>query len=165
MAKKVFYSFHFKPDSWRVSQVRNIGAIEDNKPVSDNDWETVVKKGDEAIKNWIDSQMNGRSCIVVLVGENTANRKWINYEINQAWNKGKGVVGIRIHGLKNKDGYIANSGNNPFDYITFSKDQSKLSTVVKCYNPQGTNSKERYDWIAKYLEAAVDEAIKIRAKH
>lgn len=35
MARRVFYSFHYVPDNWRVSQVRNIGAIEDNKPAKD----------------------------------------------------------------------------------------------------------------------------------
>jgi hypothetical protein len=29
MAKKCFLSFHYKPDNWRVSQVRQIGAIEE----------------------------------------------------------------------------------------------------------------------------------------
>lgn len=51
MARKVFYSFHYIPDCWRVSQIRNIGAIEDNKPASDNDWEEVKKGGDSGIKN------------------------------------------------------------------------------------------------------------------
>ncbi len=35
MARRVFYSFHYVPDCWRTSQVRNIGAIEGNKPASD----------------------------------------------------------------------------------------------------------------------------------
>ena len=39
MARKCFYSFHYQPDNVRASQVRNIGAIEGNQPVSDNDWE------------------------------------------------------------------------------------------------------------------------------
>lgn len=162
MAKRVFYSFHYKPDNWRVSQVRNIGAVEDNKPSSDNDWETVTDKGDEAISNWIAEQMKGRSCTIVLVGENTANRKWINHEISKSWNKGMGVAGIYIHGLKNKDGYIANKGSNPFDHVTHTKSGKKLSDTVKCYDPRGTNSKERYEWICKYLEAIIDEAISIR---
>jgi len=55
--RQVFYSFHYKPDSWRVSQVRNIGTIEGNKPAPDNDWETVTKSGDDAIKKWIEDQM------------------------------------------------------------------------------------------------------------
>ena len=81
MARRVFYSFHYKPDVMRVSQVRNIGLLEANRPATDNDWETVKSGKDAAIKRWITQQMNGRSCTVVLVGENTANRKWINHEI------------------------------------------------------------------------------------
>lgn len=52
-------SFHYKPDSWRASQVRQIGSIEGNQPVSDNDWESVTKGGDEATKRWIAGNMKG----------------------------------------------------------------------------------------------------------
>ena len=38
MARKAFYSFHYKNDNWRASTVRNIGSVEGNKPASDNDW-------------------------------------------------------------------------------------------------------------------------------
>ena len=162
MTRHVFYSFDYKPDVMRVSQVRNIGAIEANRPARDNDWETVTSGTDPAIKIWITEQMKGRSCAVVLVGENTANRKWINYEIIKSWDEGMGLVGINIHGLKNTDSYIANKGANPFDYIGYGKTGKKLSSIVKCYNPVGSNSKERYAWIAKYLENAVVEAIGIR---
>jgi len=160
--RQVFYSFHYKPDSWRVSQVRNIGVIEGNKPAPDNDWESIVNAGEQKIKNWIKEQMKGRSCTIVLVGENTAGRKWINHEIVESWNAGMGVVGIYIHGLKNKEEYISNQGKNPFDKITYGNDGKKLSAVVKCYNPAGSNSKERYAWISKYISDAVEEAIRIR---
>ncbi|MCG8017754.1 MAG: TIR domain-containing protein [Candidatus Thiodiazotropha sp. 'RUGA'] len=162
MARRVFYSFHYRPDVFRVSQVRNIGAIEPNRPATDNDWETVKSGKDIAIKRWITAQMKGRSCTVVLVGQDTANRKWINHEIIKSWDEGMGVVGIRIHGLKNSDGYISNMGSNPFGYIGYGHIGRNLSTIVKCYNPAGSNSKERYAWIAKHLENAVEEAIKIR---
>lgn len=165
MARHVFYSFHYNPDVMRASQVRQIGALEGNKPASDNDWETVVGGGDEAIKKWIADQMNGRSCTIVLVGENTANRKWINHEIIESWNAKMGVVGIRINGLKNGDGNIAKMGHNPFDYIGLGDPKKKLSTVVKCYNPAGTNSKERYAWISEHLADAVEEAIQIRSAY
>lgn len=162
MTRHVFYSFHYKPDVMRVSQVRNIGALEANRPARDNDWETVTGGGDAAIKKWVTEQMKGRSCTVVLVGEETANRKWINYEIIKSWDEGMGVVGIHIHGLKNTDSRTANMGANPFDYIGYGNTGKKLSSIVKCYNPAGNDSKERYAWIAKHLENAVEEAIKIR---
>ena len=40
--------------------------------------------------------MYGRSFTIVLAGSNTANRKWINYEIIKSWDDGMGVVGIHI---------------------------------------------------------------------
>lgn len=162
--RQVFYSFHYNPDAWRASTVRNIGALEGNRPAPDNDWETIVRGGDDAIKRWINDQMKYRSCAVVLVGSQTAGRKWINYEIVRSWNEGMGVVGIRIHGLKNHEGYIAQKGQTPFEYINYGDSGKKLSSIVRCYDPAGENSKERYDWITKYLSDAVEEAITIRNK-
>jgi hypothetical protein len=165
MARRVFYSFHYKSDNWRASVVRNIGAIEGNKPASDNDWETITSGGDESIKRWIAGQMKDRSCTVVLVGTETANRKWINYEINKSWNDGMGVVGIRIHGLENSQGETSTMGSNPFDFITYDNSQQKLSSIVKCYTPAGSTSKERYRWIENHLANVIEEAIMIRAKN
>jgi len=160
--RQVFYSFHYIPDSWRASQVRNIGTIEGNRPAPDNDWEKITSAGNEEIKKWIKEQIRFRSCTIVLVGNNTANRKWINYEIVQSWNDGMGVVGIYIHGLKGSDGYTSEKGENPFDYIKYGETGKKLSSVVKCYSPVGTNSKEKYEWISKHLSNAVEEAIRIK---
>jgi hypothetical protein len=67
MARRCFFSFHYKPDSHRASQVRQIGTIEGNRPATDNDWETITSRGDSAIEKWIADQMKGKSCTVVLV--------------------------------------------------------------------------------------------------
>ena len=165
MPRSVFYSFHYKPDATRASMVRQIGSISGNKPANDNDWEKVVGGGETAIKNWITNQMRGRSCTVVLVGSSTANRKWINHEIIESWNAGMGVVGIRIHGLKDLQQNTATMGRNPFDYITHGPTKKKLSTIIKCYNPGGVTSKEKYAWIEKHLANAVEEAIRIRKQN
>lgn len=165
MARRSFFSFHYKPDASRAAQVRNMGVVDGNKPVSDNDWETVTKGGDAKIKKWIADQLYGRSCTVVLVGSNTAGRKWINYEIVKSWDERMGVVGIHIHGLKNLDGKVSSKGRNPFANITHGESGKKLSSIVKCYTPAGSNSKERYAWIKKHLSNAVEEAIKIRSNN
>jgi hypothetical protein len=165
MKRNCFYSFHYVPDCTRVAQIRSIGAIEGNSPASDNDWESIKGGGDKAIKKWIEDQMKGTSCTVVLVGSETANRKWINYEIVHAWNQKKGVVGIYIHGIKNIKGETTTMGKNPFDYIDYGNAGKKLSSVVKCYNPAGATSKDRYDWIKTHLANAVEEAIRIRSEN
>ena len=54
MAKiQFFYSFHYENDSWRASQVRNIGVLDGNSPVSSNDWEEVKRKVEDFVKKWI----------------------------------------------------------------------------------------------------------------
>ena len=151
MARRSFFSFHYKPDNWRAGQVRNMGVVDGNKPVTDNDWETVTKGGDAAIRKWIAGQLKGRSCTIVLVGTNTAKRKWIDHEIMKSWNDGMGVVGIYIHGLENAGGKVATKGANPFTHIPYSDDGKRLSSIVKCYTPAGSNIKERYAWIKKHL--------------
>jgi hypothetical protein len=163
MARSVFYSFHYKPDNARASQVRNAGVIDGNRPVSDNDWETVTKGGDSAIEKWIDRQMSGRSCAVVLIGSGTAGRKWINYEIAKAWNDRKGVVGVYIHNLKNLDGEQSTKGGNPLDHVT--RSGVKLSSIVKAYDPPFTTSTYVYDHIKTNLADWVEEAVAIREKY
>lgn len=162
MARRVFYSFHYKPDNWRASQVRNAGVVEGNTPVSDNDWEKITGKGDSAIQKWIDDQLNGKSCAVVLIGSATAGRKWIKYEIEKAWNDGKGLLGIYVHNLKNSSGDQDSKGRNPFDDFTMKRDNKKLSSIVKAYDPPYTGSTYVYDHIKNNIANWVEEAITIR---
>jgi len=163
MARRVFYSFHYKPDAWRTSQVRNIGKIEGNKSASDNDWETITKGGDDAIKKWIDGQLDGRSCTIVLIGSETAGRKWIKYEIEKSWNDKKGVLGIYIHNLKDSNGNQSTKGNNPF--ADFTVNSSQLSTIVKAYDPPYSDSKDVYNYISDNIEKWIEDAITIHVKY
>jgi hypothetical protein len=162
MARKCFYSFHYDVDAWRASQVRNMGVIEGNAPVSDNDWEAVKKGGDKAIEKRIADQLSGKSCAVVLVGAQTASRKWVIHEIKEAWNAGKGVVGVRIHKLKNASGFLGTHGANPFDELTLQNGAKKLSSLVKLYDPWGLDSSAVYKTIKDNLADWVEEAVTIR---
>jgi len=163
MARKVFFSFHYDADHWRASQVRNMGALEGNAPCSDNAWETVKRGGNAAIEKWIAGQLAGRSCAVVLVGAQTATRKWVIHEIREAWNANKGVVGIRIDNLKDRDGNHAARGANPFEELTLDNGRKKLSSLVKLYDPPGWASTDVYAHIKKNIASWVEEAIAIRA--
>ena len=162
MARKVFFSFHYDPDKWRASQVRNMGALEGNVPCSDNAWEAVKKGGEAGIKKWITGQPSGRSCAVVLVGADTASRKWVIYEIQEAWNANKGVVGVRIHNLKDQQGNHSAKGANPFDQLTLQNGTKRLSSIVKLYDPPGWASTDVYAHIKDNLADWVEEAIEIR---
>ena len=155
--RQIFYSFHFGNDVMRVQQIRNIGFLEDNKPVSANEWEQIRRGSDSAIQKWIDDNIKYKSCVVVLVGEETANRRWVQYEIKKAWNDRKGLLGIHIHNIKCPRNGLGRQGMNPFDKFTI-KGQ-KLSSIVKCYNPSPYDA---YSDIRNNMERLVEEAIKIR---
>lgn len=165
MARKCFFSFHYQPDNWRVSKVRNIGAIEGNKPASDNDWETVTGGGDKKIKDWISKQMEGRTCTIILAGSNTANRKWINHEIVESWNKGMGVLVIHINNITDVNDRQSSKGANPLYYITHKPTNKKLSSIAKAYDPPRTTSKGVYNYIADNIDEWIEEAIKIRKSY
>ena len=162
MAHRAFFSFHYNPDNQRAAQIRNMGMVEGNTPVSDNNWEKVTKGGASAIEKWIADQLSGKSCTIVLIGANTAGRKWINHEIIKSWNDGKGVVGVYIHNLKNLSGDQSLKGNNPFSSFTMKRDNKKMSSIVKAYDPPYTASTSVYDHIKNHLNDWVEEAISIR---
>ena len=147
--RKVFFSFNYKDDNWRVQQIKNIGAIEGQTILNSNQWEEVKARGDTAIKNWIDNSMSGRSCVVVLIGSNTAERKWVKYEINKALEDRKGLFGINIHNLEDRYGARSIQGENPF----------KNYRGFKVYNPPANTPYIHIrdnieDWIEQSLERA-----------
>ncbi len=162
MARRVFYSFHFQNDSWRASKVRNIGMVEGNAPASDNSWETVKRGGDASIQKWINAQLLGRTCTIVLVGAETADRRWVRYEIEKSWNDGnKGLFGIRIHKLLDHQLCESVAGDDPFARFTL-KNGKRLSSLVKLYDPPGVSSAAAYQYISNHLVNWIDTAIASR---
>lgn len=160
MAKRqVFFCFEYKKDCWRAGQVRNMGKVDNSSTFSDNDWEEVKEKSDTKIKEWIDAQMAKRSCLVVLIGATTSGRKWINYEIEKAYELKKGIVGIYIHNLEDSDGKQATKGSNPFYNILIGKDKERLSKYVTCYDPPYKTSKYVYNDISENIEQLIEDAI------
>ena len=158
MPRRVFFSFHYQKDFWRVNQIRNIGALQRNYPVQKNAWEKVKRSGHDAIKRWIREQMKGRSCVVVLIGEETASRKYVRYEIVHGWNEGMGVLGIYIHNLKDQDGNTSPKGKNPFDRFAVTVDGEKvpLSRIVPAHDPPSYGA---YSYIKDNLADWIEDAI------
>jgi hypothetical protein len=109
--------------------------------------------------------MHGKSCVVVLIGANTAGRKWINHEIIKGWDDRRGVVGIYVHNLKNSNKEQSLKGGNPFANIRHGDTGQMLSSIVKAYDPPYYNSQYVYEHIQENLEAWVEEAISIRSRY
>lgn len=114
MAKSVFYSFHYERDVNRIQLVRNINALEGQPLLNAQKWEEVRRKGDKAIQEWIHTQMAYKKAVIVLIGQETASRPWVIYEIEKAWADKKPLLGIRVHSLSSF-GSVDRPGSNPFD--------------------------------------------------
>lgn len=155
MARKVFYSFHYKRDAWRAAQVRNSNVIadEDEYGVIDSvDWETIERQGDAAIQRWINDQLKHTSVTVVLIGAETAERDWVDYEIRKSWERGNGLAGVRIHSIKNQDRETDTPGANPFASVKLA-DGTPLSSIVKVYDWAGDGREHLGDWVEEAYEA------------
>jgi len=116
MARRVFFSFHYGRDLWRVNVVRNSGVIEGVSAAGFHDaslWEETKRKGDQAIKRLIDTALDGTNVTVVLIGAETASRTYVSYEIEKSVACGNGILGIRINNIKDKDGKTESPGPVP----------------------------------------------------
>ncbi|WP_428507375.1 TIR domain-containing protein [Roseateles sp.] len=151
----VFYSFHFDNDVMRVQQIRQMGMIDGDEPVSPNDWETVKRRGSAAVERWIDDNMKYKRCVVVLIGTETHTRPWIQHEIRKAWTDNRGLLGIHIHNLNCPRQGTCSKGTNPFDQFTF-RDGNNNIVRPPVYDPPAYGT---YNHIKDHLAAWVDDAV------
>ena len=124
--RRVFFSFDYD-DVRRAEQVRNAWSI--HRPDQRAGYcdvaerEQVKRAGEDAIRRWIDSQLNGTSVTSVLIGKQTSESQWVRYEIEESAKRGNGLIGIYIHNVRDpllvRRGQIATSskGHNPFARI------------------------------------------------
>lgn len=155
--RKVFYSFHFDNDVFRVQQVRNMGVIEGNEPTTPNNWEQ-IRRTPGGVERWIDDNMKGKSCVVVLIGTETAKRPWVQYEIKKAWEDGKGLFGIYVHNLRCPRTGTSRKGPNPFDLIKFTKANGR-TYVPTVYDPSGADAYGDINRnLSKWIERALADA-------
>ena len=161
MPRKVFFSFHFDRDAWRVGQVRNANVVtskyEEPKFLDKAQWEQIQRQGYNSIKNWIDTQMLGTSVTIVLIGAETSLRPWVEYEIKQSWNRGNALLGVYIHNIKDQYGYTDSMGANPF-----AKPILGLNGILS-YDRLSYHVKT-YDWVNDYGRLYIDDWIEAAAR-
>lgn len=122
MARFVFFSFDYTDvGNFRVNVVRNSWLLKNKQEtfVDGSIWETAKGKGDAYLKGLIEEGLNRTSVTTVLIGQGTANRRWVNYEIIKSFERGNGILGVHINRIKGKDGYIVSRGANPLDRLGF----------------------------------------------
>ena len=106
-------------------------------------WEEAKRKGDAAIKKLIDGALIGTTVTAVLIGAETSTRMYVKYEIDQSIARGNGLLGIRIHNIKDREGKTDTWGANP------------LPSGYSVYDWVNDNG---YDNLGAWVEAAAKKA-------
>jgi MTH538 TIR-like domain (DUF1863) len=117
MARRVFFSFHYERDISRANVVRQSWRTKpDRESAGFFDaglWEEAKRKGDAAIKKMIDEALQNTSVTAVLLGQETATRNYVKYEIERSIARGNGIVGVWIYKIRNLVGITDEPGSNP----------------------------------------------------
>ena len=142
MTTRVFFSFDYDRDGWRVDQVRNCWVTNpDMKTAGIADalsWQHLQWDGQKAIQKWIDREMEGCSVTVILIGNKTSSNELVDYTIRQSRSLGKALFGIYIHNLKDQDGQTDLKGKNPFENYCIEK-KGEMIDLSRIY--------PSYDWV------------------
>jgi hypothetical protein len=100
MARRVYFAFDYK-DVFAVNQIRRAGEFVDVAVAGFTDasqWEKLKEKDDGVIRAAIDSAVQRTTVTVVCVGERTASRRWVKYELEVSRNRGNGLLGVYLPG-------------------------------------------------------------------
>ena len=144
MTRRGFFSFKYK-DVSRAMIVRNSWVTQGKEAagfIDAADFEEVKRKGDTAIKNWIDSQLKGTSVTVVLVGEKTCSSRWVKYEIEKSIEIGNGLLGIDVSKIKDFQGNTSD----------------RCGKIPNGYNFYLWNNDEGYKNMGDWIEKAAKDA-------
>lgn len=126
MARRTFFSFHYKPDVSRAWIVRNSwvtkvaqGQREDAGFFDSSVFEAKERESDDVLKRFLRDGLANTTVTCVLVGKQTTLRRWVRYEIFQSFMRCNGLLAIRVHSIPNLQKATSEAGPNPFDDLAF----------------------------------------------
>ena len=122
MSKRVFFSFHYDDvEMFRANVVRKHDLTKEDRDDAGffdaSMWETARRTGPDAVKRLINDALENTSVTAVLVGSDTYSRRWVRYEIVKSMQRGNGLFGVHINGIRDKDRTTKPYGPNPFEYL------------------------------------------------
>jgi hypothetical protein len=140
-----FFIFDYDNDLSRAHHIEALDLAVATAPAGfddDADWKAAGAKGDEAVAALIDNAILGTSATVVLIGERTAERDYVDYAIEQSIKRQNGILGVFIHDIPDANGATAAKGRAPYEvqaaealeahgYDTHDWDQGKFAEWIE----------------------------------
>ncbi|MAQ95630.1 MAG: TIR-like domain-containing protein [Rhodothermaceae bacterium] len=164
MARRVFYSFHYQADIFRVNVVRMSGEFEkESRTHFDASlWERSKSQSTAYLRKLIDEGLSGTSVTAFLLGSDTANRRWVKYELLRSLAKGNGLLSIHIHRVPvPSTGFgtsaTAAKGENILDryYVEVGGRRHRLSDMFSTYD---WNADAGHANVGRWVENAKQQA-------
>lgn len=156
MSRHVFYSLHYEADRTRVTNLLASQVVEASREATEAEWLQLRRSGEFAIQRWLETQLKGRSCLIVLIGKDTASRPRVLHEIKRARQLHIGLLGVHIHHLKDANGQQSEKGENPFEHPESGLGSS--ASKVPVYDPPETDNQLTYRYIVDNIAQWADEA-------
>ncbi len=116
--RRCLFIFDYDNDLSRAHHIESLNRAVATAPAgfdNDADWKAAVNKGDDAVKELIDNALLGTSVTVVLIGERTAERGYVDYAIEQSIKRQNGILGIFVHDIPDASGATAAKGRVPYE--------------------------------------------------
>lgn len=157
MARKVFFSFHYDNDINRSMVVRNNWVTQGKEAagfIDKAEFEKMKRQGDSAVHRWIDKQLEGTSVTVVLIGSETLNRPFVQYEICKSLQKGNAVIGVYINGIRDMRTSLTSSKGNIHTIIGYYNDNTPAYFDAICDGIYDYATQNGYANIGVWIEAA-----------
>lgn len=125
------------------TRLRSSGCDVRNSSVEKKKYRPYKVK-DATIARYLRICIRWAKTFVVMIGEHTHERPWVNYEIRSAYRQGKNIVGIYMNGCKNSV-EIPEAFKRYGGPILGWKSLDKLSDIIsgKCPVPENSDGSER----------------------
>lgn len=155
MARYVYFAFDYEDvKAFRANVVRNSWVMNKYKFKDSSIWEESQEKGVKKIKALIDTSLKGTSVTCVLVGSDTYNRRYVRYEIVKSFVTNRGLLGVGINWIKDKNGNTKFwPGKNPFEYLKLAVSEDGSTIYFFEYNNGWTKYKDLPEIENHFFEA------------
>lgn len=160
MARRVFFSFHYENDINRSMIVRNSWVTKGKEAAGFIDkaaFEQVKRQGTDAVHRWIDQQLEGTSVTVVLIGSETLNRPFVQYEICQSLQRDNAVIGVLIHGIKDMHTMKTSYRGDTHTLIGYYNDTIPLYFDEICDGIYDYSTQNGYENLGSWIESAAQK--------
>ena len=157
MARRVFFSFHYENDINRSMTVRNSWVTQGKEAAGFVDmaaFEQIKRQGDNAVHRWIDSQLEGTSVTVVLIGSETLSRPFVQYEICQSLQRGNAVMGVLINGIRDMNIRTTSIKGNVHTIIGYYNDKTPAYFDDICNGAYDYSAQNGYANLGIWIESA-----------